>query len=290
MMDSNQGFRLPTLLKAASLSKSTYYFEIGKPDMDAKNREAIELIQAIFKENKRRYGVRRVTIELNSRLREKYKDRATAVNHKKVQRIMGKLGLRAITPKVKYHSYMGTVGAVADNVINRDFSATKPNEKWTTDVSQFNCPFGKAYLSPILDMFGTDIVAWDLSLSPNFEQTNRMLDEAFKKNPNLEGLIFHSDQGWQYQMKQYGERLKDKGIVQSMSRKGNCIDNCIMETFFGTLKREMFYGREHMFQTFEQLKRAIGEYIDYYNNRRIKERTKWMPPAKFREASMVGMI
>lgn len=91
-------------------------------------------------------------------------------------------------------------------------------------------------------------------------------------------------------MKQYGERLKDKGIVQSMSRKGNCIDNCIMETFFGTLKREMFYGREHLFQTFEQLKRAIGEYIDYYNNRRIKERTKWMPPAKFREASMVGMI
>ena len=202
---------------------------------------------------------------------------------------MNKLGLKAIKPKVKYHSYMGRIGVVADNIINRDFKATKPNEKWTTDVSEFKCPFGKAYISPILDMFGTDIVSWDLSLSPNFEQTTRMLDEAFKKNPNLKGLIFHSDQGWQYQMRQYSEKLKEKGIIQSMSRKGNCIDNCIMETFFGTLKREMFYGHEQEFQTFEQLKQAIAEYIDYYNNKRIKGKTKWMPPAKFREASMLAL-
>lgn len=174
-VDSGQGFRLPTLLKAASPSKSTYYFEIGKPDADAKNREAIKLIQAIFEENKGRYGVRKVTMELNARLRERHKGKAAAVNHKKVQRIMEKLGLKAIAPKVKYRSYMGVVGAVVNNIINRDFTATKPNEKWTTDVSQFNCPFGKAYLSP------------------NFEQTNRMLDEAFSKNPNLEGAIFHSD-------------------------------------------------------------------------------------------------
>ena len=278
MIDSKLGFRLSTLLKAASLSRSTYYFEINKLDFDIKNQEIIDIIQSIFKENKNRYGVRRITAELVNR---GYK-----INHKKVQRLMNKLGLKAIKPKIKYHSYMGQVGVVADNIINRDFEATKPNEKWTTDVSQFNCPFGKAYISPILDMFGTDIVAWDLSLSPNFEQTTRMLDEAFKKNPNLEGLIFHSDQGWQYQMRQYSEKLKEKGIIQSMSRKGNCIDNCIMETFFGTLKREMFYGHEQEFQTFEQLKQAIAEYIDYYNNKRIKGKTKWMPPAKFREASM----
>lgn len=269
------------MLKAASLSRSTYYFEINKPDLDIKNQEIIDIIQSIFKENKSRYGVRRITAELGNK---GYK-----INHKKVQRLMNKLGLKGIKPKVKYHSYIGQVGVVADNIINRDFGATKPNEKWTTDVSQFNCPFGKAYLSPILDMFGTDIVAWDLSLSPNFEQTTRMLDEAFKKNPNLEGLIFHSDQGWQYQMRQYSEKLKEKGIIQSMSRKGNCIDNCIMETFFGTLKREMFYGHEHEFQTFEQLKQAIAEYIDYYNNKRIKGKTKWMPPIKFREASMLAL-
>ena len=135
-------------------------------------------------------------------------------------------------------------------------------------------------------MLGAGIVAWDLSLSPNFEQTTRMLDEAFAKNPNLEGPVFHGDQGRQYQMRQCGERLREKGIVQSMSRKGNCIDNCIMESFFGTMKREMFYGHEGEFRTFEQLKSAIAEYIDYYNNRRIKSKTKWMPPAKYREASM----
>lgn len=281
MIDSKLGFRLSTLLKAASLSRSTYYFEINKPDLDIKNQEIIDIIQSIFKENKSRYGVRRITAELVNR---GYK-----INHKKVQRLMNKLGLKAIKPKITYHSYMGQVGVVADNVINRDFKATKPNEKWTTDVSEFKCPFGKAYISPILDMFGTDIVSWDLSLSPNFEQTTRMLDEAFKKNPNLKGLIFHSDQGWQYQMRQYSEKLKEKGIIQSMSRKGNCIDNCIMETFFGTLKREMFYGHEHEFQTFEQLKQAIAEYIDYYNNKRIKGKTKWMPPVKFREASMLAL-
>ena len=269
------------MLKAASLSRSTYYYEINKPDIDVKNEELINKIKNIFFENKKRYGVRRITAEL--------RNQGININHKKVQRLMNKYGLKAMKLKVKYHSYMGQVGAVADNIINRDFEASKPNEKWTTDVSQFNCPFGKAYLSPILDMFGTDIVAWDLSLSPNFEQTTRMLDEAFEKNPNLEGLIFHSDQGWQYQMRQYSDRLKEKGIIQSMSRKGNCIDNCIMETFFGTLKREMFYGHEQEFQAFEQLKEAITEYIDYYNNRRIKGKTKWMPPVKFREASMLAL-
>ena len=240
-----------------------------------------DLITSIFFENKERYGFRRITAELHNR--------GIIVNHKKVSRIMRKLGLKGKVKKQKYHSYIGEVGHIAENIINRDFEATKPNEKWTTDVSQFNCPFGKAYLSPILDMYGTDIVAWDLSLSPNLEQTKRMLDEAFLKNPNLEGLIFHSDMGWQYQHNYYQERLKEKGIVQSMSRKGNCIDNCIMETFFGTLKREMFYGHENEFQTFEQLKQAIAGYIDYYNNKRIKGKTKWMPPVKFREASMLTL-
>ncbi len=266
----------------ASLPRATYYFELNKPDKDIKNQEIMDLIQSIFHENKQRYGFKRITAEL--------RNRGYLINHKKVLRLMTKLCLRAVVKKQKYHSYIGEVGHIADNIINRNFIASKPNEKWTTDVSQFNCPFGKAYLSPILDMYGTDIVSWDLSLSPNIEQTKRMLDEAFKKNPNLEGLIFHSDMGWQYQHNYYQERLKEKGIIQSMSRKGNCIDNCIMETFFGTIKREMFYGHEYEFKAFDQLKRAIAEYIDYYNNRRIKGKTKWMPPVKFREASMYGCL
>ena len=169
----------------ASLPRATYYFELNKPDKDIKNQEIMDLIQNIFYENKQRYGFKRITAEL--------RNRGYLINRKKVLRLMTKLGLRAIRIKEKYHSYIGEVGHIADNIINRNFIASKPNEKWTTDVSQFNCLFGKAYLSPILDMYGTDIVSWDLSLSPNLEQTKRMLDEALKKNPNLEGLIFHRD-------------------------------------------------------------------------------------------------
>ena len=120
MIDSKQGFRLSTLLKAASLSRSTYYFEINKPDLDIKNQEIINIIQSIFKENKQRYGVRRITAEL--------RNKGYKINHKKVQRLMNKFGLKAIKPKVKYHSYMGQVGVVADNIIDRDFEASKPNE------------------------------------------------------------------------------------------------------------------------------------------------------------------
>lgn len=133
-----------------------------------------------------------------------------------------------------------------------------------------------------------DIVAWDLPLSHNLEPTSRMLGRAFKKYPNLEGLILHSDIGWQYQHQTYQARLKEKGIVQSMSRKGNCIDNCIMESFFWALKNEMFYVHEPKFKTFEDLYEAIEKYINYYNNERIKSKTKWMPPPKFKEASMLS--
>lgn len=269
------------MLKAASLPRATYYFELNKPDKDVKNKEIMDLIRDIFLENKRRYGFRRITAEL--------RNRGYLINHKKVLRLMGKLGLRAARRKQKYHSYIGEVGRIAGNLINRDFTANGPNEKWTTDVSQFNCPFGKAYLSPIIDMGMGDVVAWDLSLSPNLEQTKRMLDEAFAKHPDLGGLILHSDMGWQYQHAYYQRRLKEKGIVQSMSRKGNCIDNCIMESFFGVMKNEMFYGHESEFRTFGQLKEAVADYIDYYNNRRIRSKTKWMPPSKFREASMLAL-
>ena len=269
------------MLKVASLPRATYYFELSKPDKDEKNRDLMGLIRGIFDENKGRYGFKRITAEL--------RNRGYSANHKKVLRLMAKMGLRAVKAKRKYHSYAGEVGRVADNVVNRDFEATKPNEKWTTDVSQFNCPFGKVYLSPIIDMGMGDVVAWDLSLSPNLEQIKRMLDMAFAKHPSVEGLVFHSDQGWQYQHNYYQKRLEERGIVQSMSRKGNCIDNCIMESFFGVMKNEMFYGHEREFKTFEQFKKAVGEYIDYYNNRRIKAKTKWMPPSKFREASMSAL-
>lgn len=274
-----EGYALKYLLEAIGLSKSTYYYEIGKAEkVLERNADITSEIEGIFKENKGRYGVRRVHQALLNR--------GFQVNHKRVQRIMHQLGLMGKRPKEKYHSYKGEVGKVADNVVNRDFSTEKPLEKWTTDVSQFSLSWGKCYISPILDMNTNEIISYNLSLSPNMEQIKDMLQKAFDRFPSVKGLIMHSDQGWQYQHATYRNELRKHGVVQSMSRKGNCYDNCIMETFFGRLKNEMFYGFEKEYTSFESFSRAIDEYIDYYNNRRIQAKTKWMPPSKFREASM----
>ncbi len=196
------------------------------------------------------------------------------------------LGLKGKTPKEKYHSYKGKVWKIADNVIGRGFRSSKPLEKWTIDVSQFNFSWGKCYLSPILDMYTNEIISYDLSISHNIEQISRMLDKAFCKFPIVNSLIFHSDQRWQYQNSLFRDELNKKGIVQSMSRKGNCYDNSIMETFFGRMKTEMYYGYENNFCSFEEFSKYVEEYIDYYNNERIQTKTKWMPPVKYRETSM----
>ena len=275
-----EGYALKYLLVAMGLSKSTYYYEIGKADkVQERNADISSKIESIFQENKGRYGVRRVCGELARR--------GFTVNHKRVQRIMKRLGLAGKRPKEKYHSYRGEVGKVADNIINRDFSTDKPLQKWTTDVSQFTLPWGKCYLSPILDMNTNEIISYNLSLSPNMKQIKDMLHKAFVRFPSVNGLIMHSDQGWQYQHAAYRTELQEHKIIQSMSRKGNCYDNCIMETFFGRLKNEMFYGYEKEYTSFEVFSKAISDYIDYYNNRRIQAKTKWMPPIKFREASMM---
>ena len=261
------------------MAKSTYYFEINKKDVvGERNKKILEEIQSIFESNKRRYGVRRVHHELINR--------GYQINHKRVQRLMHEAGLAGKRPKEKYHSYKGEVGKIADNVLDRDFSTTAPLQKWTTDVSQFNFSWGKCYLSPVLDMNTNEIISYDLAKSPNLEQIERMLNKAFEKFPSVKGLIFHSDQGWQYQHTYYRTALKEHGIIQSMSRKGNCYDNCIMETFFGRLKNEMYYGYEKDYASFENFSKAVEEYIDYYNNNRIQAKTKWMTPVQYRKSSM----
>lgn len=269
------------LLEISNQSRSTYYFELTKTAYKERNEKVITEIKSIFADNNGRYGVRRIYHEL--------KNRGYQINHKKVQKLMNMLDLKGKRPKEKYHSYKGVVGKIADNIIKRDFTANKPNEKWTTDVTQFNLPFGKCYLSPILDMYNNEIISYDLSMRPAFAQTTRMLANAFMSHPDVKGLVFHSDQGWQYQMKQYSAELQEHGIVQSMSRKGNCLDNSIMETFFGRLKNEMFYGFEKDYSTFEEFSKAIDDYISYYNNKRIQKKTNWMSPVDFR-CSSIGVL
>ena len=235
-----------------------------------KNIDLINDIETIYFQHKSNYGYRRVTDELR---RKGY-----LVNEKKVRRIMVKLNLT----KEKYNSYLGLVQTSTDNIVERQFSADAPNKKWTTDVTEFHCFWGKLYLSVLLDMYATDVVAYEISHHPLYDQVENMLNKAFKKYPNLNGLIIHSDQGWQYTYFNYINTLKEKGIEQSMSRKGNCLDNAIIESFFGVLKKEMFYGHELEFNSYEELKQAIDEYIDYYNNRRIKHKLKGLTPVEYR--------
>nr|WP_078373429.1 IS3 family transposase [Streptococcus pneumoniae] len=174
----------------------------------------------------------------------------------------------------------------AENLIQGQFEGSKTMEKCYTDVTEFAIPAStqKLYLSPVLDGFNSEIIAYNLSTSPNLEQVQTMLEQAFTEK-HYENTILHSDQGWQYQHDSYHQFLEGKGIQASMSRKGNSQDNGMMESFFGILKSEMFYGYEKSFQSLKQLEQAIVDYIDYYNNKRIKVKLKGLIPVQYRTKS-----
>ena len=255
--------------------------QLDKPDKDQGLKAEI---QSIFTEHKGNYGYRRIHLEL--------RNRGFLVNHKRVQRLMNVLNLQArIRQKRKYSSHKGDIGKKADNLIQRQFEASKPMEKCYTDVTEFAIPAStqKLYLSPVLDGFNSEIVAYNLSTSPNLEQVKSMLDQAFSED-HYTNTILHSDQGWQYQHQYYHHFLEDKGIQPSMSRKGNSPDNGMMESFFGILKSEMFYGYEKTFHSLEQLEQAIVDYIDYYNNKRIKVKLKGLSPVQYRTKSFDKLI
>ena len=177
------------------------------------------------------------------------------------------------------------MGKIAPNLLNLDFHADKPNQKWVTDVTEFSLFGEKLYLSPILDLHSSDLVRYTISDCPVLSMVMTMLDEAlFAKIPAGTNLILHSNQGWQYQHKQYRRMLREKGIRQSMSRKGNCLDNAVIENFFGLLKSELLYLQE--FHSMEHFKQELIEYLDYYNNRRIKAKRKGLPPAIHRQQAL----
>ncbi len=176
----------------------------------------------------------------------------------------------------KYKSYKGEVGKVAPNLLERNFEADKPNQKWVTDVTEFSLFGQKLYLSPILDLCSRDIVSYTIYDRPVLNMVTEMLEKAFETISDGTNLILHSDQGWHYQHKQYQGLLREKGIQQSMSRKGNCLDNAVIENFFGLLKCELLYLQK--FASMEHFKAELIDYLDYYNNRRIKAKSR--PPLK----------
>ena len=260
------------------MPRSTYYYYLRKSKERDKYAGIKDEINSIYHENQGRYGYRRITMELHNR--------GYRINHKTVQRLMKVLKLKCMVRIKKYRSYKGEIGKVAPNLIQRDFTATAPNQKWTTDITEFSLLGTKIYLSPILDMYNSEIISYNISERPVLGQVMDMLDKAFDRLPENTNLIFHSDQGWQYQHKSYQRRLKERGIRQSMSRKGNCLDNSIVENFFGLLKSELLYLRE--FDSIEEFKRELENYIDYYNNKRIKGKLKGMSPVQYRTHSLVA--
>ena len=271
-------FKVSLLIDVAGIPRSTYYYyEKHRTDED-KYKDIKEEIANIFAENKGRYGYRRITTELHNR--------NYVINHKTVQRLMKELGLVCRVRMKKYQSYKGEVGKIAPNLLERDFSTEKPNEKWVTDVTEFSLFGHKLYLSPILDLHSGDIVSYTIYDRPVLNMVTEMLKLAFEKIPDGINLILHSDQGWQYQHKHYQKMLKNKGIRQSMSRKGNCLDNAVMENFFGLLKAELLYLQD--FDSLDQFRTELDEYLDYYNNRRIKLKLNGLTPAQHRSQAIAA--
>ncbi len=266
------------------MPKATYMYwqkRFGKADPD---KELVEKIIEIKKENKN-YGYRRMTAEL--------RNQGYRVNKKRVQRVMQKYGLQVTSfgrKNRKYNSCKGKVGKTAKNRINRRFDTSIVHQKITTDTSEFKYyerkPGGrivarKLYLDPFMDLFNGEIISFGIDRKPSAENVMKAFDEAVKITEDCKfRRTFHSDQDWAYQMKDYTKRLKDERIIQSMSRKGNCHDNAVMENFFGLLKQEIYYGV--IYYSYESLKTAIENYIEYYNNRRIKEKLGWTSPVQYR--------
>lgn len=271
-----QDFPLAVLLTVAQLPRATFYYHVKRHAQPDKYSRAKEEILVIYQENKGRYGYRRITEELQRR--------GFPLNHKTVQKLMKELNLVCRVRLKKYHSYKGTVGRIAPNLLERSFEAEKPNQKWVTDVTEFSLFGQKIYLSPILDLCSRDIVSYSISDRPVLSMVTQMLDKAFARIPDETNLILHSDQGWQYQHKQYQRMLKEKGVRQSMSRRGNCLDNAVIENFFGILKSELLYLQK--FESMEHFKKELVDYLDYYNNRRSKAKLKGLPPAIHRQQAL----
>lgn len=259
------------------MPKSVYYYwreASGKADP---YQGAKEHITQIFNAHRGRYGYRRVHLELRNQHQH--------LNHKTVQRLMGQLGLKSTVRPKRYQSYKGSAGKAAPNLLERNFIAKAPNQKWVTDVTEFNIKGERVYLSPILDLYNQEIVSYEIADRPQISMVSTMLNKAFKHLKQTEKPILHSDQGWQYQMGLYQQALYKQGITQSMSRKGNCLDNAVMENWFGIMKTEFFYQKK--FEDAWSFKRELEEYIHYYNHDRIKQKLKGLSPVNYRTQSLV---
>ena len=255
------------------MARSVYYYwrkTLHRPDAYASEKG---LIEAVFHKHKGRYGYRRIMWALRIQ--------GCWLNHKTVQKLMGQLGLKSTVRPKRYKSYRGQLNRLAPNTLDRCFEASAPNTKWVTDVTEFNIRGQKVFLSPILDLYNREIVSYEVAKTPHQRMVMTMLDKAFARLKGHENLILHSDQGWQYQTVGYRKALSQRSIGLSMSRRGNCHDNAVMENFFGIMKSEFFHG--HQFANVDAFIGELHDYISYYNHDRIKVKLKGLSPVDYRK-------
>ena len=277
---SGQGYRLATLLETARLSRSSYYYACSHPKATTRPDLRTRVVE-IFRRLPNGVGHRQIAMELRA------VDGARVAN-KTILKLMHELGLRCGIRRERtyhrYNSYKGVVGKLFENRIGRDFSASEPWRKMGTDVTEFICTFGKAYLAPVYDFGSKEIVAYAISQRPNFSQQREMLKKLMEVKPEGASPILHSDMGWQYQHEAYRTILAQNGIVQSMSRKGKCMDNAATEQVFGHLKDEFFRGRD--WETFERFKADLEAYIHHWNHVRRQVKLKGLTPVEYRDQAL----
>ncbi len=275
-----QTHKFKFLLVIAEVPKSVYYYHFNNLNNPNKYENIKVLIQEIYDSSKGRYGYRRITLAI--------KNKGIVINHKTVSKIMKELGIVCQVRMKKYKSYKGEVGKTTENLLKRDFVATKPLQKCATDITEFSLFGVKLYLSPIIDLYNGEIVSYEISERAILSQVDNMLDKLYTQyeDEELKEMILHSDQGWQYQHTSYQKSLKKHGIRQSMSRKGNCLDNAVMENFFGLLKSELLYLQN--FNGVEHFISELHEYIRWYNEERIKVKLKGLSPIQFRTQSLAA--
>ncbi|HEX4864675.1 MAG TPA: IS3 family transposase [Acidimicrobiales bacterium] len=271
--------RLEVLLQVAGLARSTFFYHQARltaPDPQAELKAAI---RSAFTKTNGRYGHRRIHSMLITA--------GWSVAKKTVLKLMRQLGLVChVRRKKRYNSYQGEVGRVAPNLLERNFDTDAPNKKWVTDVTEFRIGEDKLYLSPVMDLFDRQIISYSIGISPNLELTCSALHAAVATLEPGQRPLVHSDQGFQYQHSSWRRILNGANAIQSMSRKANCLDNAVIESFFGHLKEELFHHTR--FLTIEALRVALVEYLHWYNHDRIMTKHKGLSPVQYRTQALAA--
>jgi len=279
-LNRTERYPIEKLCGKLHLSRAGYYkWKNRKPSKSQQiNEQLVEWIREYYEEQDGILGYRQMTITIN-------REKKTQFNKKRIRRLMQILHLKSVCRKAKYSYIKSRPEVTAENILNRDFTADAPNEKWLTDVTEFKYYVGaevkKIYLSAILDLYDRRIVTYKIGDSNNNDLVFRTFEEAVALNPDAHPL-FHSDRGFQYTSKTFHQKLLDAGMRQSMSRVGRCIDNGPMEGYWGILKSEMYYLKRFADRT--ELMQAIENYIHFYNTKRYQFKLRCMTPMEFHAA------